>query len=105
MNDLLPICTNQFIGTDLNELYPFGLIAHGYACLAKEKRLLLHAATICQNQLTMVEQPDHFKISNRVNQTNIKFQALLSDERMASLISVMGVPKGLVDQARLADEL
>ena len=34
-----------------------------------------------------------------------KFQALLSDERMASLISVMGVPKGLVDQARLADEL
>ena len=34
-----------------------------------------------------------------------KFQALLGDERMASLISVMGVPKGLVDQARLADEL
>ena len=34
-----------------------------------------------------------------------KFQALLSDERMASLISVMGVPKGLVDQARLAGEL
>ena len=34
-----------------------------------------------------------------------KFQALLSDERMASLISVMGVPKGLIDQARLADEL
>ena len=34
-----------------------------------------------------------------------KFQALLSDERMASLISVLGVPKGLVDQARLADEL
>ena len=34
-----------------------------------------------------------------------KFQALLGDERMASLISVLGVPKGLVDQARLADEL
>ena len=34
-----------------------------------------------------------------------KFQALLGDERMASLISIMGVPKGLADQARLADEL
>lgn len=31
---------------------------------------------------------------------NPKFQALVSDPRMASLIEVLGVPRGLVDQAR-----
>ena len=36
---------------------------------------------------------------------DLKFQALLSDERMASLISVLGVPKGLMDKARLVGEL